>query len=147
MAFTSILWIHERLQKGRRIYKPSKIFTILDISSQGQIDGNCLVWGWQPLNDLFTSAWVLKFSVHVSSSGTRKYFMQVFCRVRRWPIDSSRNYRCSVPPRRAKCRCWKAAHPDKAPAASLHAGREQIICYISLLARTCLHLLLFFPQN
>lgn len=147
MAFTSILWIHERLQKGRRIYKPSKIFTILDISSQGQIDGNCLVWGWQPLNDLFTSAWDLKFSVHVSSSGTREYFMQVFCRVRRWPIDSSRNYRCSVPPRRAKCRCWKAAHPDKAPAASLHAGREQIICYISLLARTCLHLLLFFPQN
>lgn len=76
---------------------------------------------------------------------------QAFCasilRVGRWPVDSSRNYRCSVPPRRAKCRCWKAAHPDKAPAASLHAGREQIICYISLLARTYLHLLLFFFFN
>lgn len=82
--------------------------------------------------------------MHISSSGTCKRFVQGFCRVRHWPIDSSRNYRCSVPPRCAKCRCWRAAHPDEAPAAPLCAGREQIVCYISLLARIFLHLLLFF---
>lgn len=79
-----------------------------------------------------------------SSSGTCKHFVRAFCRVRRWPIDSSRAYRCSVPPRRAKRRGWKAAHPKEAPAASLHAGQEQILCYISLLGRTCIHLLPFF---
>lgn len=142
MAFISMhTW--KAAKKGRRINKPSKIFTVLDISSQGQIDGKCLVWGWQPLNDLVTSASVLKFNMHISSSGTCKRFVQGFCRVRHWPIDSSRNYRCSVPPRCAKCRCWRAAHPDEAPAAPLCAGREQIVCYISLLARIFLRLLLF----
>lgn len=54
MAFIAALWAHEKLQGGRRINKQGKIFTVLDVSSQGQIDGKCSVWGWQPLNDLFT---------------------------------------------------------------------------------------------
>lgn len=120
MAFIAMLWTHEKWQERRRINKHGKIFTILDISSQGQIDGKCSVWGWQPLNDLFPmpECWN---SACRELQGDVQGFGGAFGR------DSSRNSR------------WKQLIPTRLQL-------PPFICCISLLARAHLHLLLFWLQ-
>lgn len=76
MAFIAMLWTHEKLHGGRRINKHGKIFTILDISSQGQIDGKCSSLGLTAFKWPLYKAWMLKFNVQGAPGGRARVWWE-----------------------------------------------------------------------
>lgn len=135
MAFLALLWAREKLQERRRINKRGKIFTILDISSQGQIDGKCSVWGWQPLNDLFTRPESWNSTCRGAPGGRARIWWERFAVSGAGPLTAAGI--TGVP---SSQMLGKQLIPTRLQLPPF----MQITCYISLLARAHLHLLLFW---
>lgn len=129
IAFIALPWTHEKLWEGRRINKHGKIFTVLDISSQGQIDGKCSVWGWQPLNDLFPRPESWNSTCRGAPGGQARVWWEHFAMTEAGipGVPFSQMLRKQLIPARLQLPPFM-----------------QITCYISLLARPHLHLLLFW---